>query len=173
MSQWTITFQWKATLRNYCDPVFTWCDTLEQSGSLWKHSRHLGRQSYYGSSQDTWADNLTMEAVKTLVSSVVCSRINNCNTVFTGLPVSTTDCFDNALHAAAWLISGHHKYDDITLVRDRKLNWHLVQQWFEYKLFKALHGIAPGYIAGTYVSVSSHLSYHVYACPRPIRALFY
>ena len=56
----------------------------------------------------------TTEAAKTLVSSFVYSKIDYCNTVFAGLSVSTTDRFDDVLHAAARLISGRQKYIHIT-----------------------------------------------------------
>ena len=123
-------------LTNYCDPVLTWCDALEQSCKVW----------------------LWKQPRKTFVSRFVCSRINYFNTVFaslpvltTDLPVLTTDHLYDVLHAAARRISERHKYNHITPMLRDKIHWLPVHQRFEYKLcltvFKALHGIAPGYIA--------------------------
>ena len=77
---------------------------------------------------------LTTEAANTLVSSFVCSKIDYCNTVFVSLLVSTTDCLNDVLHAAAWLISGHHKCNHITLVLRDQLHWLSMHQHIQYKL---------------------------------------
>ena len=79
--------------------------------------------------------------------------------------MSTTDCLDDVLHAAALLLSGPHKYDHITPVFGDELHWLPVCQHIEYKLcftvFEALHGIMPGYIAAMCVLVSCGI--HDYA----------
>ena len=91
---------------------------------------------------------------------MLCSRIDYCNSVFANLPASTIDRLDDVLHAAARLISGYRKYDHITPVMRDELHCLPIRQRIEYKLcltvFKALHGISPGYIAAMCVPVTSH-----------------
>ena len=79
--------------------------------------------------------------------------------MFANLPASTINRLDDVLHAAARLISGCRKYDHITPMMRDELHCLPIRQRIEYKLcltvFKALHGISPGYIAAMCVRVSS------------------
>ena len=58
--------------------------------------------------------SLSTDATVTLVTSLICSRIDYCNTVFAGLPNSTIDRLKSVLHAIARIITGVRKYDHIT-----------------------------------------------------------
>ena len=87
------------------------------------------------------------------------SNLQYCNTVFANLLARTFDRLDDVLHAAARLISGCRKYGNNTPMMRDELHWLPIRQRRDYKLcltvFKALHGILPGYIAAMCVRVSS------------------
>ena len=50
-------------------------------------------------------------AAEMLVCSFICSRIDYWNSVFAGLPRSTTNHLYSVLHAAARMIAGRFKHD--------------------------------------------------------------
>ena len=58
--------------------------------------------------------SLSTDATPTLVTSLICSRIDYCNANFAGLPNSTIDRLKSVLHTAARIITVVRKYDRIT-----------------------------------------------------------
>ena len=62
--------------------------------------------------------SLFADATVTLVTSLICSRIDCCNTIFAGLPNSTIDRLHSMLHAAVRIIMVVH----ITLTWSDKLH---------------------------------------------------
>ena len=104
--------------------------------------------------------SLTKEAVKMLVSSFICSRIDYCNAVFAAYHRSTTNHLDSVLHAAARMISRRSKHYHITSVLRYELHWLPVPQRVIYKLclttYKAINGTAPSYIAAMCVPSSTN-----------------
>ena len=67
--------------------------------------------------------SLSTDATVTLVISLICSRIDYCNTVFAGLPNSTIDRLQSVLHATVRIITGVRKYDHITPTLRDELHW--------------------------------------------------
>ena len=92
---------------------------------------------------------VTQEAAKTMIHSLVTSRLDYCNALFYGLP----DCLLNKLwcvqKSAARLITMMRKYDHISPVME-ELHWLPVWQRIDYKIllltYKALNGLAPPYL---------------------------
>ena len=77
-----------------------------------------------------------------------------------GVPKYQLDRLHSVLNLAARMIFGYSRYDHITpLLRDQ-LHWLRVTQRIDFKrcliVFKALHGLAPGYISNYCVRVSTN-----------------
>ena len=81
-----------------------------------------------------------------VIVSLICSRIDYCNTVFAGIPNSTIDRFQSVLHTAARIITGVWKYDHITPTPRDELHWQRITFKLCLTVYKALHGMTP-YIA--------------------------
>ena len=68
-------------------------------------------------------ESLTMEATKTLVHSLVSSRVNYCNNIFYGATNAVLRRLQSVLNAAARLITNTRKFDHITPVLRDQLHW--------------------------------------------------
>jgi hypothetical protein len=94
--------------------------------------------------------SLSLAALKTLVHSFVCNRIDFCNSAFFGASSSTIDRLQSIMNAAARLILNISKFDHISAVMRDTLHWLPVQERIEYKLCfitrNSLAGVAPVYI---------------------------
>ena len=92
---------------------------------------------------------LTLDATKTLVHSLISSRLDYCNSALAGLPDSELCKLQCVLHAAARLTSRCGKHDHITPIL-KELHWLPIQQRILFKVlvlvYKALHDLAPPYI---------------------------
>ena len=98
------------------------------------HFNKFSRSSFYSMRRiRVIRRSQTTEITTILVRSLVCSKIDYCNTLLTGLPVSTTNCLDDVHHAAA-----RHKYDNIIPVLRDELHWLPVRQRIECKLFNCI-----------------------------------
>ncbi len=93
---------------------------------------------------------LTSPAVKTIVHSLVASRLDYCNGVLASLPDHLIKKLQSVQNSAARLISQVKKHDHITLVL-KDLHWLPVCQRILFKILvvtcKAPHGLAPKYIS--------------------------
>ena len=92
---------------------------------------------------------ITKEAAKTMVHSMMTSKLDYCNSILHGLPDSTVKSLVSVQKTAARLVTGTMKYDHITPVL-RELHWLPIRRRIEYKIlmltFKCVHGIAPVYL---------------------------
>ena len=92
---------------------------------------------------------LTPSATKTLIHSLVTSRLDYCNIVLAGLPDYEIAKIQCILNAAARLTSKCPKFAHITPILI-ELHWLPVQQRILFKVlvlvYKALHDLAPPYI---------------------------
>ena len=92
---------------------------------------------------------LTFDAAKILVHALIISRLDYCNSLFTGLPKSALDKLQLIMNAAARLITRTPRRESITpsLIR---LHWLPVAERCQFKtltlVFKSLHGLAPPYL---------------------------
>ena len=93
---------------------------------------------------------LLLFAIKTLVTSLVLSKLDYCNSVLVGLPKTLTHHSQSVFNAAARLVMRKHKYDHITPILS-ELQWLGIERRIEFKvallLFKCLKEMAPPYLA--------------------------
>ncbi len=93
---------------------------------------------------------LTMPADKTVIHSIVTSRLDYCNGALVGLPDSDIAKLQSALNSAAHLITLTRKCNHITPVLV-ELHWLPVCQHILFKVlvitYKAINGLAPSYIS--------------------------
>lgn len=101
--------------------------------------RHIGHIRPY----------LTLNATKSLVNSLVTSRIDYCNALLYGVPKQILNKLQTVQNTAARIVTRTARYDHITPVL-QELHWLPVQCRVEYKIlthtFKALHDQSPAYI---------------------------
>jgi len=99
-----------------------------------------------------------MDVGKAVVNSFI-SRVDYCNSLLAGLPQFQLDQLQSVLNTAARLLVGEKKHDHIKHVLRDRLHWLRVPQRIQFKLclltFKALHGLAPPYIADLCQPVTS------------------
>lgn len=94
--------------------------------------------------------SLPTGAVRTLVTSLVHSRLDYCNTSFTGLPACDLQRLQAVLNAAVRLLTGASRTDHVTplLVAN---HWLPIKQRIDYKLctlaHRCLQGQAPAYLS--------------------------
>ena len=109
------------------------------SKSCFNQIRNIGRIRSY----------ITDSACKTLVCSLITSRLDYGNALLYGVNASTLAKLKRVQNTAARLMARRKKYDHITPLLI-ELHWLPVKFRCEYKLlvyvFKSLHGIAPVYL---------------------------
>lgn len=92
---------------------------------------------------------ITDEAAKTMVHSMITSKLDYCNSIFYGLPDCSLKSLSSVQKTAARLITGTKRYEHITPVM-QNLHWLPIRRRIEYKIlvltFKCLLGTAPGYL---------------------------
>ena len=92
---------------------------------------------------------LTSNATKTLVNSLVTSRIDYCNALLHGATKATITKLQTVQNTAARIVTKTSRYEHITPVL-KTLHWLPVNQRIEFKIlthtYKALHGRSPLYI---------------------------
>ena len=92
---------------------------------------------------------LTKDATRTLVNSLVTSKLDYCNSLLFGIPNSTVSKLQRVQNTAARIITKTSRHDHITPVL-KELHWLPVCERIKYKIlvytFKALHNQCPQYI---------------------------
>ena len=92
----------------------------------------------------------SQDALKTLISAFVLSRIDYCNSLLTGCPKQLIHKLQKDQNNAARLICRTPKFDHISLVL-HTLHWLPVEQRIEYKLlllaFKSVNNDGPSYLS--------------------------
>ena len=90
---------------------------------------------------------LTEEAMKTLIQSVVISRLDYCNCIFVGMPLNSIHKLQLAHNAAARVVQKTPSRAHMTPIL-RQLHWLPVVNRCQFKLltFKSLHDDSPEYI---------------------------
>ncbi len=118
--------------------------------TLWPHVTSVCKTAYYQIHCICHIRKfLTSPAAKTIVHSLVASRLDYCNGVLAGLPDNTIHKLQSVHNSAARLVSLVKKTDHITPVL-MELHWLPVHQCILFKIlvvtYKALHGLALKYI---------------------------
>ena len=92
---------------------------------------------------------LTIDATKSLVNSLVTSRLDYCNALLSGVPKTTLNKLQNVQNTAARVVIKTSRYCHITPIL-KELHWLPVQYRTQYKIlthtYKALHEQSPVYI---------------------------
>jgi len=83
--------------------------------------------------------SLTTESVKTLVHSLIASRLDYCNSVFYQLSAANLQALQSVLNAGARLIMRKRKYDHITSTLCDDLHWLPIRQRILYKLYTIVY----------------------------------
>ena len=93
---------------------------------------------------------LSQEATEKLIHAFVTSRIDNGNALLYNITKACTNKLQRVLNTAARIVSRTPRFESISPVCMR-LHWLPVTARVEYKVliltYKALHGLAPGYLA--------------------------
>ena len=107
--------------------------------SAYSHLRNINRIRKSLSQSDT----------EKLVHAFISSRLDSCNSLLSGLPVTKIKPLIRVQNAAARLVTRARKYDHITDIFI-KLHWLPVVQRINFKLlllvYKSLYGFAPNYL---------------------------
>ena len=111
----------------------------------------LRRCFYHLRQLRTVRKSLTTESVKTLVQTLIASRLDYCNSIFYQISAVNLQALQSVLNSAARLIMRKRKYDRITATLRDDVHWLPIRQRIMYKLctivYKCVHGAAPSYIA--------------------------
>ena len=92
---------------------------------------------------------LDSHSTQRLIHAFISSRIDNCNSLFCGLPVAEIEKLQRVQNAAARLVTGSKRTEHITPTL-QNLHWLPVEQRIKFKtallVYKALNGMSPSYI---------------------------
>ena len=92
---------------------------------------------------------LTEDATKTVMQSLVMSRLDYCNALLIGIQQDLIEKLQRLQNSAARIVSRTRKYEHITPVLI-KLQWLPIKFRIQFKVlllvYKALNGLAPKYI---------------------------
>ena len=93
--------------------------------------------------------SLTRESLEKVIHALISSRLDYCNSLLYGLPSCSIAKLQRVQNAAARMLTGTRKYDNITPVL-KSLHWLPVSERITFKVllltYRALHQLAPGYI---------------------------
>lgn len=94
--------------------------------------------------------SLSLRSAEVVLHALVSSRLDYCNVLFSGLPISTTRSLQIVQNSAARLLTKTSKFCHITPVL-ASLHWLPIQARADFKVllltFKALNGLAPLYLS--------------------------
>ena len=111
------------------------------SRSCFMQLRQIGRIRPY----------LSVDATKSVVNSLVTSRLDYCNALLHGIPKTTLHKLQSVQNTAVRIITKTPRRNHITPLL-KELHWLPVQRRIDFKIltvaFKAVHGQSPAYIKG-------------------------
>lgn len=92
---------------------------------------------------------ISLDCSKKLVHAFVTSKLDHCNSILFGLPLSVTDKLQSVLNSAARLVTLTRRHEHITPILI-DLHWLPVSYRIKFKIilltFKVLHNLAPAYL---------------------------
>ncbi|KAK6171831.1 hypothetical protein SNE40_018257 [Patella caerulea] len=104
------------------------------------HLRNIGKIKKY----------ISIDATKSLIQALVISRLDNFNSLLSGVPKKSLDKLQKLQNSAARLITGSSKFNHITPILFN-LHWLPITYRIDYKIllltFKCLNGLAPVYLS--------------------------
>jgi hypothetical protein len=124
--------------------------TFDDTLSMTDHISHMCRGAWFHLKQiGQIRQYLDSSAAATLMHSFVSSRLDSFNGLLFGVPKHQLDKLQRVQNAAARVVTRTRKSEHITPILI-DLHWLPIVKRIEYKIllltFKALHGMAPGYI---------------------------
>lgn len=129
------------------------------------HIKQITKSAYYHLKNISRIKGLmSQQDLEKLVHAFIFSRLDYCNTVFTGLPKKSIRQLQLIQNAAARVLTKTKKVDHITPVL-KSLHWLPVCQRIDFKIlllvYKALNGLGPKYICDLLIN---------YEPSRPLRS---
>jgi hypothetical protein len=123
---------------------------VDNNLSMSQHIGNVVRSCYASLHQISQVQQfLTKDAIRTLVHSLVTSKLDNLNSLYIGLPEYLINRLQMIQNNSARLITHTRKHDHITPVLI-ELHWLPVEYRIKYKIllltFKCLHHLAPPYL---------------------------
>ena len=88
---------------------------------------------------------LGRDVTLTLVTSLVLSQLDYCNSVLAGLPASILAPLQRVLHASARLVNGLRPQDHVSSTL-KELHWLPIKQQVDYKLCLIVHKVVVGHV---------------------------
>ncbi|CAJ1082756.1 hypothetical protein KUCAC02_009465 [Xyrichtys novacula] len=124
---------------------------MDSDLNLNSHIKTITKSAYYHLKNISRVKGLmTQQDLEKLVHAFIFSRLDYCNSVFTGLPKKSIRQLQLIQNAAARVLTKTKKVDHITPVL-RSLHWLPVCQRIDFKIlllvYKALNGSGPKYIS--------------------------
>ena len=118
------------------------------------HVNNITRSCFYQLRQlRSVRRSLSTDAAKTLVHSLISSRVDYCNSIFYGATDVVVRRLQSVPNAAARLISKRRKFDHITPVLRDQLHWLPIRHRIDFKIsvfvYNALHGRGPTCLSRT------------------------
>ncbi len=102
--------------------------------------------------------SLSFQDLEKVVHAFITSRLDYCNSLYSGLPHSSLSCFQLEQNAAERLLTGAKKYDHVT-PNLASIHGLPVQFRVQFKIllfvFKALNNQAPSYLKDFLIPLSS------------------
>ena len=126
---------------------------------------YLSRSCFYQLRQlKVICSSLFMSAANSLVHAFVASRLDYCNSLYSGLPKNLLHALQSILNAAARLVARAPRYSTISDFMLKTLHWLPISDRIDFKLITltsaALRGQAPSYLTELFSPPSSSNSHH-------------
>uniref|UniRef100_A0AAQ5X7A8 Reverse transcriptase domain-containing protein n=1 Tax=Amphiprion ocellaris TaxID=80972 RepID=A0AAQ5X7A8_AMPOC len=123
---------------------------MDSELSFEKHIKAITKSAYYHLKNISRIKGLmSQQDLEKLVHAFIFSRLDYCNSIFTGLPKKTLRQLQLIQNSAARVLTKTKKVDHITPVL-KSLHWLPVTQRVDFKVlllvYKALNGLGPKYI---------------------------
>ena len=133
---------------------------IDQEMKFASHIKRLSGRCFYQLRQlRSIRRSLNISSTKTLVNAFVASRVDYCNSVFSGTGAVHLRPIQSVINVAARLVVRKRKYDKITSTIRDDLHWLPVWQRLEYKIcvlvYKCLHRSAPSYLSSMCANVGT------------------
>jgi len=124
---------------------------VDSTLSLKKHVNNITKCCFYKLyNMSKIRKCITEDAAKTMVHSLITSKLDYCNSILNGLPNTTLESLSRVQKAAARLITNKTKYDHISSSL-KDLHWLPIKKRINYKIlvltFKCIHDTAPIYLS--------------------------
>lgn len=133
---------------------------LDQELTFTKHLSSLSRSCFYHLRQlRVVARSLSASAASTLVHAFVCSRLDYCSSLYTGLPQVRLSSLERVLRSAARLVGSIPRYGSVSSYMHHTLHWLPLRQRIQYRLcclvWQSILGSAPRYLCSIFTLSSS------------------